>query len=136
MADEQELLSEISWLILQADIYRRPLPTTKWDELAKDIIAKLKAMGYEQAWINCPCCGSDGEIYDPKIEKRRACPMCEGTGKITKYVKWDREKVIDSLHWTEYSFIGRGNRTYKGVLKQKSEEQIADQLKEILTGGE
>ena len=40
----------------------------------------------------------------------------------------DRQQLIDSLHWREYTFVGQGNAIFEGILTQESEEQIADQI--------
>lgn len=85
-------------------------------------VAKLKAMGYEQVWEECPDChngqmpetgrGSDGFIR---------CETCKGTGKTTNKVKWDREKVAEVINK-----IPRDGCCYGG--------DVADQLYNKLTG--
>ncbi len=102
---------------------------------AKELLAKLKDLGYEQVWIKCPECGGNGFLADGNegITINRAyCPTCNGIGKITKYVKWDREKVAETLG--SYAF----KKSWYSLSKLQQEASLgyADQLKEILTGGE
>ena len=93
------------------------------EELSKEILAKLKAMGYEQVWKKCPDCEGEKVIRWTQIDQpipedgmdfrlgvgvwecEKDCPTCKGTGKIYKYVPWDREEVAkwlfkDGLHPT------------------------------------
>lgn len=42
-----------------------------------------------------------------------------------------REKIVDLVHWKQYNFI-QGNMLYEGILTQKSEELIANQIIEAL----
>ena len=97
--------------------------------------AKLKAMGYEQVWKECPDCeeglvwvnhASEGYQQDP-------CPTCKGTGKITNRVKWDSEKVAEKLY--KLSHPAPWYIWEQSQMKEYYRLQ-ADQLKEILTGGE
>lgn len=41
-------------------------------------------------------------------------------------------RIIDSLHWKEYRFIGQGDTVFEGSLTQESEEQIATQILQAL----
>ena len=76
-------------------------PISKGIAIAKAQVAKLKALGYEQVWTKCPDC--KGKKYIVEIghpdygsqKYKEKCPTCKGTGKIPKYVKWDREKVAE-----------------------------------------
>lgn len=44
----------------------------------KLIIVKLKALGYEQVYEDCPHCYGTGQGYT------RECPTCNGTGKVRR----------------------------------------------------
>ncbi len=135
MADsEQELLSDKE----RADCCLRSLVKRhSCDECqvntAKAQVTKLKAMGYEQVWEDCYNCYG-AKKYKSSIDgKEYDCPTCKGTGKLTKYVKWDREKVADWFYKLYKEAFGDFTRdcelTKQGYLER------ADQLKEILTGG-
>ena len=63
---------------------------------AKAQVAKLKAMGYEQVRVKCLNCKGKGIRLN--MVETAECPTCKGTGKITNYVKWDREKVAEYLY--------------------------------------
>ena len=109
---------------------------------AKDLQAKLKAMGYDKVRIKCPDCDGKGETKPREFNGvcyfKYPCPTCKGTGKITKYVKWDREKVAEKLYgwltqnideerWIPWSDLkDRDKKWYR--------EHYADQLYRELTG--
>ncbi len=72
---------------------------------AEDILAKVKEKGYAQVWKKCPDCAGRA-LKAREAEQTKTipadvnvlpmdadCPTCKGTGKIYKYVPWDREKV-------------------------------------------
>ncbi|MBA7710889.1 hypothetical protein ES703_119837 [subsurface metagenome] len=46
------------------------------------------------------------------------------------------EKIIDSLHWKRYRFIGQDNAILEGSLTQESEELIAHQILDALFKGD
>lgn len=93
---EQELLSEITSTIIFCG--NKPLYSSPKD-MAGQIVAKLKAMDYEQVWEECPTCEGYGYLPDDDTGEPNPpvggslCPTCKGTGKITNYVKWDRDMV-------------------------------------------
>ncbi len=112
------------------------------------IKAHLKAMGYEQVWTKCPEC-IDGKIFsEPSIKGRdvsatlswgtRDCPTCKGTGKITKYVPWDREKVAEWLekYCPQHNALNPGEVVTSPEMIIKRYRADADQLHKELTGGE
>ncbi len=88
---EQELHS---WL---EDYFLNISPDRKCDTIAIDIVAKLKAIGYEQVWEICPDC--EGKGYKTTLSNLPPanCLTCKGTGRKRKLVKWDREKV--AIHY-------------------------------------
>ena len=79
MANEQELLSEIENIL--------GIAITVMD--GSRILAKLKAMGYEQVWVKCPDCGGTKRIFRLPVtalgetSNEFPCPTCKGTGRIT-----------------------------------------------------
>ena len=106
---------------------------------AKAQLAKLKAMGYEQVWTKCPGCdGRALKAKEAELNKKipddlavlpmdADCPTCKGTGKITNKVEWDREKVAEELGSNLYC-------DFELHLSHKEELELADQLKDKLTG--
>ena len=101
-----EVIGELNDYIDKYGVWVRHYKEDKfwnWNEeiILKAQVTKLKAMGYEQVWIKCPDCDGKGSW----VEKDDACnavgdpcDKCDGTGKIYKYVKWDREKVAKDLY--------------------------------------
>jgi len=45
MTETEKLRKKIARMILEADIYRRPLPLSRWDELAAQILQACKEAG-------------------------------------------------------------------------------------------
>ena len=93
--------------------------------LSKECQEKLKAMGWTPP-DKCPECGGDGRQdrhFDRCFSNR--CPNCNGYGFI-KRLKWDREKVVNVIANSLNDYLNL--RITLGT--------VADQLKEILTGGE
>ena len=155
MADKQEL-EEIRLLIANAPLnctgggdYSLCRPVVEGDiELAKGILAKLKDLGYEQAWTKCPDCKGDKRIlkkndeYDSfglECDDLIVCPTCKGTGKKRKLVEWNREKVAEFLYNENEPTLIYDGVTYekcKEIYPDKTDSYLnqADQLKEILTG--
>ncbi len=111
------------------------------EDIAQEIEAKLKAMGYEQVWEKCPDCnGKTEKLVERKDGKQihidYHCSTCKGTGKITNKVEWDREKVACVI-------CGRRTRTncmltFKDMACHWCKEslELADQLHKELTGGD
>ena len=154
MADnEQELLSDEE--IVYLNVGRKPIeeelkqgvkkvyPNTV--RIAKAQIAKLKAIGYEQVWIDCPDCNGFKKRYVGKMDKLdsgwRDCSTCKGTGRKRKLVKWDREKVAELI---DKLTVMDGERVSAiwGIVSGRSDAQrmvetqlqyTKNQLKEILT---
>lgn len=136
-ANEEELLSEDEkqkiWVCGEGTL----------TAICQAQVAKLKAMGYEQVWIKCPECLGTGVARDYKFHKIEgtACPTCKGTGRIYKKVKWDREKVarVLALQTLGDDDLQAIDRVWEWVVKNGYKDEYydkADQLKEILTGGE
>ncbi len=159
MADEQELLSdEFTEQCLEYDSLTmrkimeflteygdKPIHSSSvkgWVSQAYRLgsiaqVAKLKAMGYEQVWEKCPEC--DGRALKASEAERTGkipddldvlpmdadCPACKGAGRKRKLVKWDTEKVANLFKDRSMSFP-----------YMKTCYEFADQLKEILMGGE
>ncbi len=105
------------------------------EEADKAIVAKLKALGYEQVWTKCPECkgeksiwlGGNSTVFSP-------CPKCKGTGRKRKLVEWDREKVAEFLWetyrpptWVEWKLASNMHLV-------EETRQTADQLHKVLTG--
>ncbi len=129
MTDEQEL-QEIKEEILLS------FNTVNLEVACKRVLNKLKDMGYEQVWTKCPDCDGKGKFY-ATVGHGIVLPHapCKGTGRIYKYVKWDREKVTE---WLKKYCPKRNALTPNEVMT--STEMIikrygidADKLKEILT---
>ncbi len=106
--------------------------------LAIEIIAKLKAMGYEQVWRECPDC-IDGKIFsEPSIKGRDAsatlswgtidCLTCKGTGKKRKLVKWNSEKVAEKLSKIAHPCDGEEWDRIKYTPYKEMYRNYADQL--------
>ena len=131
MADNEQELLEIT--LDEADKCRGWASQRKKfiDGKLQAQVAKLKAMGWTPP-DECPECGGDGRQdrhFDRCFSNR--CPNCNGYGWI-KRVKWDREKVESIL-------IKMRNDALKvNAFRQPIPDYhaLADQLKEILTGGE
>ncbi len=132
MANEQELLRNVIKDTLREAMDRDCTPGETYINLRADqILVKLKALGYEQVWTECPECKGLKEIaeedypdgaYYPRTQFI-TCPTCKGTGKITKYVKWDGEKVANHF------------ALCKGRLStEEQQHRFADQLYKELTG--
>ncbi len=125
MDNEQELLSDER--VIPVPAYGDSIDITAH---LKAQVAKLKAVGYEQVWKKCPGC-IDGVCSSGSKNPTTNyhCRTCKGTGRIPKYVKWDREKVarylaeIKELDWE-----------WKSTRLDCARK--ADQLKEILGGEE
>ncbi len=126
--NKQELLSVDELLQYQSQMSCGYLHyDNKIQTILQAQVAKLKAMGYEQVWTICPDC-IDGKVFNQQHPSTLDdCPTCKGTGKITNRVKWDRELVANMM-MTPMPKESLGQR-YRFVLG------LADQLKEILTGG-
>ena len=79
--DEQELLSFVG------ERLRRVIIDKDTDYHAEKILAKLKAMGYEQVWTKCSNCNGYGTLQTTMMPEGKGpkCIRCKGTGKITKF---------------------------------------------------
>ncbi len=150
MADnEQELLREI------ADILGRNSGDS-WEvhnKVAKEVVAKLKAMGYEQVWTKCsnPDCrdGKEQVPYGYRFDEWHwiDCKICKGTGRITNYkspeevkelildeheqhqddVKWDSKKVAEHLYSDNEPTL-----IYDGVTFNKCREIYPEKVESYL----
>jgi len=115
MDKEQELLSEALKIIdkaITSDIVDGRFGATPY---AKELVAKLKSLGYEQVWEKCPKCGGEGGVFpegkpslqDP-AKPNDTCPACNGTGKVRIQFKLPEgieekiKKTIDAFRW-EYT---------------------------------
>ncbi len=78
----------------------RAIKITKW------ILAKLKAMGYEQVWEKCPECKGSGRRYGMAgvYGDFTDCRTCKGTGRKRKLAEWDRDEVNGILGYVEDMF--------------------------------
>ena len=56
------------------------------NRIAREVVAKLKALGYEQVWEECPECGGEKVAYINDLSDAtigtKLCPTCNGTGKV------------------------------------------------------
>ncbi len=137
MADNEQELKEINELLVRASLvdgFAQYITPATIERIAKEVIAKLKALGYEQVWEKCPDCNGRGKDYRVGgfDEDFADCPTCKGTGRITNKVEWDREKVALKLAKDAGFFDSRG---WDAMPKPAQEVfgEVADQLKEMLT---
>jgi len=131
MNDELLLAEIVNTLEAWQDEGKDYIVSFSYKSLAFELLAKLKAMGYEQVWVKCPDCGGTKRIFRLPVtalgetSNEFPCPTCKGTGRKRKLVKWDREKVA-----THFALC-------KGRLStEEQQHRFADQLKEILAEGE
>ena len=136
MANEQELL-DMHVTVIQPDLEGKLITRNAHlsSQSATEILAKLKAMGYEQVWEKCPDCEGERDIYwcEEDVECGKVCPTCKGTGKVTKYeyVKWDRE-LVARYFWKKWKqYCGRDWDSLSDKIKDDWLLWV-DQLKEIL----
>ncbi len=108
------------------------------DGLLKAQLAKLKAMGYKSPEeINKAIrkCVDSGVA----IERDAALFVLNGVkSQLKGYVKWDREKVATGISVMICAKCGKVGKYCDEcpLPKNRFEYEIADQLKEILTGSE
>ena len=136
---EQELLSEEE--SKEFNNPRRYSQISRWiedwdiDGLLIAQVAKLKAMGYEQVWEDCPDCNATGFLIENSgdHEYQRPCPSCENKGRVRKLVEWDREKVAKILHsWLHSSGSTDWGSSKTAEVVRFGYRKRANQLKEIL----
>ena len=104
-------------------------------------VTKLKAMGYEQVWEECPDC-EHGIVQnwhkvgmDTMCSTEEDCPTCKGTGRKRKLVEWDKDKVIIPRELASTILASfAGLRIAKPTKWYSQQDRVFDQLKEILTG--
>ena len=84
---EQEIIDYLKETLV--DYYNCPKERELLDSFAKDIIAKLKSIGYEQVWKECPECYGQGQITGadlgvPTNATAYFCDNCNGTGRVRR----------------------------------------------------
>ncbi len=103
--------------------------------IARAQVAKLKAMGYES-----PEEVKKGEEEVYENGKREGYSIGRADAETEGYVKWDREKVAELIMNRDYEagecWCSWKAKSAGAEITRKYYRGTADQLKEILTGGE
>jgi len=91
-------------------------------------VAKLKSLGYEQAWEKCPKCKGEGEIFHrgetDTLKAWSRCSACKGTGKVRTQFKLPEgieQSIKDTLFDNGVSNRGHITRQILSLIRQDKE---------------
>jgi len=121
---EQELLTRAEILRTHKNKDGFPLNPDRefYKRLCQNQIAKLKSLGYEQVWEQCPDCDeglcSQGDY--PPIQ----CSTCKGTGKVRiqfKLPEGIEQSIKDTLFDNGVSNRGHITRQILSLIRQDKE---------------